>query len=567
LNESIKVVLCLRSDSAALCQIVDQKGWGYILSSQVVHGRKGFEHSEIVLRDLLKKFDEKLLRRVTAILFPSNIFSHFLLEVFVLQDKHFRQAALFELDHRLGDRLHQFEFNLHKPSKGHFACASLMLKSQLARCIQTFKDFSIKNPKILLASSMFVEEAKHQITTRPTVFLEVNRDVLNMVLCRQKECYSYFLSIDLRKLATLIGTVSQYTPSTNEVFNLIGATEAQGNDPQKQKCIHTFFDRLCLKIMKIVKRHFPNTSVTFIDGGNEASHYAIGQRLAKVGQVMSYHAFFRSQISPAIASEAILTIEPFIPALLASVIPHKKSFNEDVNFPMGTSNLDREKQTYTFLGKLTAGLFCITSLLFFCTQKLNDQRIQAEKEHRQLSRRYAELSQIAKRIESVNEHIQEQKKLLNQVLIYVEQHRAWCSLFNNLQGILARAGNAYLDSFLWSTREDPKTKTSPPPASTKKFPGPQKPKTPAEGKQEQENPIPEISSTIDISGVMFIGDVEISEEIQQTFNRKFNRLFNDIRQLPDCAEVNDIKVNAPENCKMTFRCTIKLSPTSRILAV
>ena len=76
-----------------------------------------------------------------------------------------------------------------------------------------------------------------------------------------------------------------------------------------------------------------------------------------------------------------------------------------------------------------------------------------------------------------------------------------------------------------------------------------------------------VTSTIAMMGSMFIGDVIITKDVEQEFNAKFNAMFDKIRKLSFCTELGDIKVNVPENGKITFRCTMEVNPKSKIMAL
>jgi hypothetical protein len=66
---------------------------------------------------------------------------------------------------------------------------------------------------------------------------------------------------------------------------------------------------------------------------------------------------------------------------------------------------------------------------------------------------------------------------------------------------------------------------------------------------------------------MFIGDVEMNQDIKQNFNDKFNAMFEQIRRLPVCVGVTDIRVNGPGNWKIAFRCTLQLDRQSKVVAL
>jgi hypothetical protein len=77
----------------------------------------------------------------------------------------------------------------------------------------------------------------------------------------------------------------------------------------------------------------------------------------------------------------------------------------------------------------------------------------------------------------------------------------------------------------------------------------------------------EVISTIAMEGSMFVGDVAITAAVELEFNDKFNAMFGEIRRLTFCAELGDIKVNVPEDWKITFRCTMRINPKSKIVVL
>jgi hypothetical protein len=265
-------------------------------------------------------------------------------------------------------------------------------------------------------------------------------------------------------------------------------------------------------------------------------------------------------------------MEPFIPALLSAATLDKKRLGQIVNLQSDTVVAKEDKQPYFFYEKFITGLICCASALFYLAQKINCQAIQRKMDYEKLLAKRTQLVDLTRRIEAVDERIREQKKVLGDVLVYTEQNRIFCELLNALQGILFRAGDVYLTSFIWnvqSAKDKKSSQNAVPQKNAKDAKGkaaPKKVENKAEKREEQPKALP-LSSSISVAGAMFIGDVEITQDIKQHFNDKFNAMFENIRRLSLCADVTDIKVNAPENCKITFRCVIQLDPKSKIMAL
>jgi hypothetical protein len=584
LKGNVKVVLCVAGDGVSLCQVADQKGRGYILSSQVVRVEG---NGESWLSDALAKFDSKLLKKIKDIVFATDLISCLPLDVFYLRSDHFTRAAAFELENLLGDRCAQFQFGLWQTSEKQTACAFLIPKIQLAQFLKIFEKFAIKNPKILLSPVMFADEAKRQMAKNFTIFLNVGRNILSFVLQSGAEQYVGALPINLRELAKKISQSFGREVSENELHRLLGDGEARKMYPKIQGPLDEFFGGLCSAIVKKAKEFFKeNQAMTFVVGGAYEASYGAATHFKNIGKVQFYGAFFRPQISPAIGPEVVSAVELFIPALLATASLDKKRLEQIVNLRSDAITLKTEKRHHFFYGECVAGLICCASALFFFAQKVNCQAKQEEAEHKKLLAKRTRLADLARRIEAIDGRIKEQKKVLSDILVYAEQSRAFCELLSALQGILFRAGDVYLTSFVWSTGAVAGKRTGA--QSSKKDAKIVKKKT-AAGKVERttgraagnkagaepaakvqegvaEAAAVAVASSIHLSGAMFIGDVEMAQDIKQNFNDKFNAMFEQIRRLPVCVGVTDIKVNSPENCKITFRCTLQLDPQSKVVA-
>jgi hypothetical protein len=206
----------------------------------------------------------------------------------------------------------------------------------------------------------------------------------------------------------------------------------------------------------------------------------------------------------------------------------------------------------------------VASIHFYFSQKLSFQGGQDGRRTEQLLAQQAEILHIAERIDPVIKRIEEQKKSLENALLYVEQQRAWCTLLNALQELLSQMGAAYLNSFTWLVQTAKEKKTFAVPKSKKTRKGDrdiiQSPKN--QGDQK----VSVLSSSIHVEGVLFVGNAGTSGEIMENFSGQFNALFAGMGRLPFCAKVSDIKINLPENDRITFRCVIELDPRSKIIA-
>jgi hypothetical protein len=293
------------------------------------------------------------------------------------------------------------------------------------------------------------------------------------------------------------------------------------------------------------------------------------QRLEKeVAQnVVTYNTFFKQHISPSIAKDVVEAMEPFVPGLLSTATLNKKRLEDIVNLQIDTVIRKESSGNLFFYQTLLTSLTCVASILLYFSQRLNCQYVEGELNNKKLLARQGEITRVAKKIESLNEHIKEQKKLLGDVRVYIEQNRAWCELFNGLQHILAEAGDVYMDSFTWGVQVPKKVNaqavglkgTAKKVAEKKAAENAQETKTDSEALK--------VTSMVDMSGVMFIGNVLITDDVKRDFNGKFNAMFDKIRQLPICSAVDDIKVNVPENGKITFRCRVMVNPKSKIMAL
>ncbi|MDR3317219.1 MAG: hypothetical protein LBS71_00210 [Puniceicoccales bacterium] len=559
-----KVVLCIDRERISLCQVADQNGRGYILSTQVIHSEKNPNNTENWLSITLAKFDLKLLKKVKEIIFSTNIVSSFPLDVFYSNDVHFYQAALFEFKHLLGNRLDQFQFGLYKMDEKQMACAFLILKSQLTQFLKTFSSFSIKNPIILISPVMFVDEVKRQVVNGNTVFLNVGHNILSIVLQNGAEQHSSALPISMNEWAKKI---SHHLNREITEADLCASLNDSTSNPQLLPLLDECFNSICFEINKRAKEFFKeNRELIFVIGGSSNIFYYIAQSLAKIGNVQPYHVFFKQQISPVIESTVVAAVEAFIPALLSTATLDKKRLTQVVNLKIDALTTKLKKRSYNLYQPFLTSLICVTSILFYFSQKIDCQYMQSAKENKRLLMDQTRIKDLTKHIEVVNAHVKEQTKILDDIIVYTEQSRAACELLNSFQEILFRAGDVYLTSFIWNVKSEkskPKVVAKSPPNAK-----------PAETKAgdivvevKKKEPVPTVSASINLVGAMFIGDVEITEEVKQKFNDKFNVIFESIRQLPVCANLVDIKVNSPENCKIIFRCTMHLVQKSKLLAL
>jgi hypothetical protein len=570
LKGNVKVVLCVASDRVSLCQVADQKGRGYILSSQVVRVEGS---AESWLAEVLAKFDPKLLKKIKDIVFATDLISCLPLDVFYLRSANFTRAAGFELENLLGNKCAQFQFGLWRMNEKQTAYAFLIPKIQLDQFLKAFEKFAIKNSKILLSPVMFADEAKRQVAKSFTVFLNVGRNILSFALQGGAEQYVGALPINLRELARKISQGVGREVSENELHRALGDGEARKMYPQIQGPLDEFFSGLSLTIAKKAREFFrENQEITFVVGGLYDDIYGVAPHFKSIGKVQSYSVFFRPQISPAIGPEVVSAIDPFIPVLLSTASLDKKRLEQIVNLRSDAIALKEEKRRHFFYEEFVAGLICCASALFYFAQKVNCQAKQGEAEHKNLLAKRTQLTDLAQRIQTIGGRIEEQKKVLGDILVYAEQSRTFCELLNALQGILFRAGDVYLTSFVWSAEavkgKKAETRLAQKGAKdVKKKAVPKKTERKTDVKaQEVASEAAAVTSSISLSGAMFIGDVEMTQDIKQNFNDKFNAMFEQIRRLSVCMGVTDIKVNAPENGKITFRCTLQLDPQSKITA-
>jgi hypothetical protein len=569
LDGNVKVVLCIASDRVGLCQVANQKGRGYILSSQVVRVEG---NAEGWLAGALAKFEGKLLKKIKNIVFATDMIACLPLDVFYLRGANFARAASFELENLLGSEWAQFKFDFWPMSEKQRACAFLISKAQLAQLLKIFGAFSVKNPRILFAPAMFADEARRQLAKPFTVFLNVGHNLLSFVFQSGAEQYVGALPINLRELAGEISRSLGRDVGENELQALLRDGATGKNDPQIQGPLNEFFGGLCFTIAKKAKEFFKgNHEMTFVVGGCCDALYPVAPHFRSMGRVQPYNVFFRSQISPAMGLEVLSAVDPFIPALLSAASLDKTRLERIAHLQSDAVALAGGKRRYFFYEEWVAGLMCCASALFYCAQKINCQALQSKEEHGRLLAQRNQLADLAGRIEAIDGRIKEQKKVLSDVLVYTEQGRILCEFLNALQGILFQVGDVYLTSFVWNTEGAQAKKNEA--KSTKKSTKNAKNKAAAkqtESKMEEQGEAsraPEVSSSMGISGAMFIGNVEMTEDVKRRFNDKFNAMFEHIRRLPPCADVADIKVNAPENCKITFRCTLRLDPKSKVIAL
>jgi hypothetical protein len=561
LSGKAKVVLCVARDSVSLCQVARQRGESYILSSQAIRIERKFEDQGDWLGDILEKFDAKFLKRVEDVIFSTTLGFSLPLKIFYSRDSNFNRVAIFELENLMGDRIDQFKFWIYGMDEDYQAYAFRIPKVEFTHFMKIFESVGIKNPRILLSPLMFFEGAKLRSTAFCTAFLNVDYDALSILFGEGEASHSCLLPIDLKKLARKISPSADHPMDGDELRAFIEKIN-ENDDPKIQPLWDEFFDHLCSSIKEKVKKYFGETrEVVFAVGGHCDERYGLTERLQKTEKVFPYHLFFRQQISPIIDSEIVSVLEIFIPPLLATAALDEKCLDRLANLQMDTSNAEGAKQTHFFYEKCIAGLICSASILFYFSQKLSFQCVQEDRRSRQLLAQQAEMSHIAERMDALDKRIGEQKRSLENVLVYVEQNRAWCRLLNALQEILSQMDNVYINSFTWTVQT----------AKKKKALATQKSK---KIRKENENIIQSpknqeisvLSSSIHVAGMVFIGNVGTGEKVRENFNDKFSALFDRIRCLPFCAKVSDIKINLPENDRITFRCVIGLDPQSKIVA-
>ncbi|MDR2372283.1 MAG: hypothetical protein LBD60_04000 [Puniceicoccales bacterium] len=566
-KDKSKIVLCVADDSVCLCQVTDQKGRAFILSSQIVQAEYFGQNEENWLEKALKIFRPKLLKKVTDVLVSTTLTHYIPLEVFYLHKENFVKTTLFELEHSLGDKISQFKFGVYRTGKNNIAHVFLAPKTVMTRLEEMLETVGIRKPKILLSPVMFIEEGKRQTVSTDTIFLNVGRNLLSFVFRKGEEIASHLLPIKWDALAKKMSQIINQSCSEEDIYRLIKNAQKQKFNPAIQYALDEFWGELHREIIQQVNQYFgENGRVSWIIGGRHDQLYGIQQRLSGIVEqkIIPYRVAFKQQISPSIGMDIIAVMEPFLPGLLATATLDKKQLAEVVNLQTDTIVIRAKPEGSFFYQNFTTGLTCLASALLYFSQYLNCQYITDEVYNKKLLAEQGEMVRISREIESVNEHIREQKKLLGNVLVYIEQNRKWCELFNALQNIFVEAENAHLTSFAWNTQpakdSDSKTKETKKTTATKGE---------KEAKVAKKNVVenPKVTSTIGMTGRMFIGDVAITKDVEREFNTKFNAMFDKIRQLPFCAELGDIKVNVPENGQITFRCTMKVNPKSKIMAL
>jgi hypothetical protein len=562
-----KMVLCVADDSVCLCQVTDQKGHAFILSSQIVQAEYFGQNEKSWLEKALKIFRPKLLKQVTDVLVSTTLTHYISFEVFYLREKNFIKTTLFELEHSLGDKISQFKFGIYRTGKNNIAHIFLASKTAITRLGEVLDTAGIRKPKILPSPVMSIEEGKRQVVNTDTVFLNVDRNLLSLVFRKGDEIASHLLPVKWDILAQEISQIINQNYSEEDIYRLIKNAQQQKLDPAIQRALDEFFGELHREIVQHIDQYSgENGPATWIVGGRHDQLYGIQQRISGTAEqkIIPYRVAFKQQISPSIGADIIALMEPFLPGILATATLDKKQLAEVVNLQADTIVIKTKTEKSFFYQNFTAGLTCLASALLYFSQHLNCRYIADEVYNKKLLAERGEMIRISKEIESVNGHIREQKKLLGNVLVYIEQNRKWCELFNALQNILAEAGNVHLTSFAWNTQSaQAKNSDS---KETKKTAAPKEGKGTKVGKEKvvEEG---KVTSTIGMTGRMFIGDVTITKDVEREFNAKFNGMFDKIRQLPFCAELSDIKVNVPENGKITFRCTMKVNPKSKIMAL
>jgi hypothetical protein len=568
-KDKSKIVLCVADDSVCLCQVTDQKGRAFILSSQIVQAEHFGQNEENWLEKALKIFRPKLLKKVTDVLVSTTLTHYIPLEIFYLREENFVKTTLFELEHSLGDKISQFKFGVYRTGKKNIAHVFLAPKTVMTKLGEVLNSVGIRKPKILLSPVMFIEEGKRQVVSTDTVFLNVGRNLFSLVFRKGEEIVSHLLPIKWEMLAKKMSQIINQNCSEEDIYRLIKGAQKQKLNPAIQETLNEFFGALHREVIQQVNQCFgENGRITWIVGGRHDQLYGIQQRLSGIVEqkIVPYRVAFKQQISPSIGMDMITVMEPFLPGLLATATLDKKQLAEVVNLQTDTIIIKTKPEGSFFYQNFVTGLTCFASALLYFSQYLNCQYIADEVYNKKLLVEQGEMVRISKEIESVNGHIREQKKLLGNVLVYIEQNRKWCELFNALQNILAEAENVHLTSFAWNTQTaqakdgNSKTKETKKTTATKGGKG-------AKGAKENVVEEHKMTSTIGLTGRMFIGDVAITKDVEREFNTKFNVMFDKIRQLSFCAELGDIKVNVPENGKITFRCTMKVNLKSKIMAL
>ncbi|MDR2812601.1 MAG: hypothetical protein LBB05_02315 [Puniceicoccales bacterium] len=559
-----KIVLCVANDSVCLCQVADQKGRAFILSSQVVQAEYFGQNKENWLEQALKIFRPKLLKNVTDVLVSAALTHYIPLEVLYLREENFTKTTLLELEHSLGNKISQFKFGIYRTEKNNIAHVFLAPKPVVTKLSAVLESAGIRKPRILLSPVMFIEESKRQVVNTDTVFLDVGRNLIALVLCKKTEVTVRLLPIKWDMLVKEISQIVNQNCSEEGIYQLIQNAQKQKLNPPIQYALDEFFEALYREISQHVDQYFgTNGSLAWVVGGCHNQLYGIRQRIEKKmkQKIIPYSIAFKQQISPSIGADIMAIMEPFLPGLLTTATLEKKQLDEVINLQTDTVIAKAKTEESFFYQKFVTGLACIASVLLYFSQYLRCRHITSEVRNRELLAEQDEMVRIAKQIEDINGHIRERKKLLGNVLVYIEQNRKWCELFNALQNILTEVGDVYLTSFVWNTQTAKAGDSSP--QKTQKTP---LTKEINEIKEKAIAPS-NITATIAMTGNMFISDVEITKDVEREFNVKFNAIFDKIRQLPFCAGLSDIKVNVPENATITFRCTMKVNPKSKIMAL
>jgi hypothetical protein len=566
------MVLCVADDGVCLCKVTDQKDRVFILSSQIAQIEHFRANKEDWLRAALKNFKPKLLEQVTDVLISTTLIRYIPFEIFYLREENFNRATLFELKNSLGDEISQFKFWVYRIGKNDIAHTFLAEQELMTNFNTALKSMGIKKTRILLSPVMFIEEGKQQIVNTDIVFLYIGRNLIAFVLRKGSENASHLMPIPLGELAKKMSQIMNRNCSEENVYQFIKNSQEQKLDQAIQRVLDEFFEELHLAIVRIIRRYFgEGERVTWVVGGCYDQLYGIRQRLGNKMErkIIPYHVAFKQQISPSIETDTVAMMEPFIPGLLAAATLDKKQLMEIVSLQTDTVVTKLKKEKLFFYQNFVAGLVCVASMLLYFSQYLNCQHIISETKNKELLTKQSKMVRITQQIADTYDHIKEQKKMLGDVLVYIKQSRKWCELFNALQNILAEAENVYLTSFVWNTqtskvKEEKKTKEGN--LSAKKIQ-----KTPSEKEADEiyeaTSKLPKIISSIAMMGSMFIGDVAITEDVEQKFNAKFNEMFDKIRKLSFCAELDDIKINVPENGKITFRCTMEVNLKSKIMAL
>jgi hypothetical protein len=300
---------------------------------------------------------------------------------------------------------------------------------------------------------MCAEECKRQSVAANTVFLNIGRHFVSSVFRKGKDVDSRLSSIELGELAEKISGILGRDCSEENVCRLIKSSQKQKLDPSIQSALDEFFDALYRKIIQHVDQYFGEGSpVSWVVGGCHDQLYGIGRRLAEMVKPIPYRVAFKQQISPSMGTDIVAAMESFIPGLLATATFAKGQFAEIINLQTDAIVVKAKEERSFFYQNFVAAFACAASVLLYFSQQLKCQCLAEEVRSKKLLEKQGEMARIAKQIEGINGRISEQKKLLGDVLVYIEQNRKWCALFNELQNILAKAGNVYLTSFLWETK-------------------------------------------------------------------------------------------------------------------